>query len=198
MIDIISNIERALWPLDHPRHEIPVRGLSLGAPGKAPRYKAAVLIPIILRQCGPTVLFTHRSDNLSVHAGQVSFPGGKIETDDVDATAAALRETFEEIGIAKHAVKPVGLLDFYDTITDFRILPVVGLVDESVNIRVDKREVASVFEVSLNELQCKSHYRKHTVSRQGEVHHYYSYQHHDYLIWGATAGMLRNLIQRLY
>ncbi len=156
-----------------------------------------MLIPIICRQTGPTILFTHRSDTLSIHAGQVSFPGGRIESADIDATAAALRETHEEVGIEANAIKPLGLLDFYDTITDYRILPVVGLVNEPVTIRADQREVASVFEVSLSELMSDDRYQKHLVSREGRSHHYYSYQHEEYLIWGATAGMLRNLIHRI-
>ena len=197
MTNIISRLESVLWPLDHPRHEIPVGGLSLSESGAQPRHKAAVLVPIIARQDGPTILFTHRSDALSIHAGQVSFPGGKIECSDADATAAALRETYEEVGIQQAAVRPLGLLDFYDTITDFRILPVVGLVNEPVAIRPDLNEVASVFEVKLSSLMCVDHYQKHLVSRNGQEHHYYSYQHQEYLIWGATAGMLRNLIHRL-
>ena len=197
MTDVINNLELALWPLDHPRSQIPVRGLSLGEADVAPQFKAAVLIPIILRHDGPTILFTHRSDELSLHAGQVSFPGGKIEDSDIDATAAALRETHEEVGIMADTVTPLGLLDYYDTITDFRILPVVGLVDESVEISADKREVASVFEVCLGDLLCEDRYQKHTVSRQGQKYHYYSFQHQEYLIWGATAGILRNLIRKL-
>ena len=197
MTDVINNLELALWPLDHPRSQIPVRGLSLGDADVAPQFNAAVLIPIILRQDGPTILFTHRSDELSLHAGQVSFPGGKIEDRDIDATATALRETHEEVGISTDAVKPLGLLDYYDTITDFRILPVVGVIDESVEIRADRREVASVFEVSLLDLLCEDRYQKHLVSRHGQQHHYYSFQHREYLIWGATAGMLRNLIRKL-
>lgn len=197
MTGVISGFEFDLWPLDHPRERIPVRGFRPGNAAVTSRQMAAVLIPIILRQTGPTILFTHRSETLGVHAGQVSFPGGKIESCDADAIAAALRETREEVGIAAEAIKPVGLLDFYDTITDFRILPVVGLVDESAHIRADRREVASVFEVSLNDLRCMDRYRKHTVSLLGQEHHYYSYQHQEYLIWGATAAILRNLIERI-
>jgi len=196
VIDVIKALDFTLWPLDHPRDRIPVRGFRREGADE-PARMAAVLIPIIMRQGGPTILFTHRSEALSAHAGQVSFPGGKIESTDDDAIAAALRESHEEVGIAAISVKPVGLLDFYDTITDFRILPVVGLVDETVNIRADRREVASVFEVSLNELKCEERYQKHTVSMLGQEHHYHSYQHEDYLIWGATAAMLRNLIKRI-
>jgi 8-oxo-dGTP pyrophosphatase MutT (NUDIX family) len=195
--DEINNIESVLWPLDHPRSRIPVGGINLNESGAEPDYKAAVLIPIMWRRNGPTILFTHRSDELSVHAGQVSFPGGKIEAADIDATAAALRETHEEVGIAATAVQPLGLLDFYDTITNYRILPVVGIVREPVEICADQREVASVFEVSLGELMCEDRYQKHSVTRGDRLHHYYSYQHNEYLIWGATAGILRNLIHRL-
>ena len=196
MTDVIENLSPALWPLDHPRDQIPVRGFRPDAT-VIPRQMAAVLIPIILRQSEPTILFTHRSEALSVHAGQVSFPGGKVETSDADAIAAALRETWEEVGIAAKWVQPVGLLDFYDTITDFRILPVVGLVDESAAIQAEGSEVASIFEVKLDDLRREDRYQKHSVSMLGQNHHYYAYKHDEYLIWGATAAMLRNLIHRM-
>ena len=196
MIDVIKALDISLWPLDHPRDRIPVRGFRREG-FIAPVQMAAVLIPIIMRHDEPTILFTHRSEALSAHAGQVSFPGGKIESTDHDAVATALRETHEEVGIEAHSVSPVGLLDFYDTITDFRILPVVGVVEEAVNVYADQREVAAVFEVSLSELRCEDRYQKHTVSMLGQEHHYHSYQHEDYLIWGATAAMLRNLIKKI-
>lgn len=195
LVDLITDLDIALWPLDHPRDRIPIHSFR-PAGADVPRLAAAVLIPIIMRQNGPTILFTHRSEALSSHAGQVSFPGGKVEPEDQDAIAAALRESNEEVGIDSKWVQPVGLLDFHDTITDFRILPVVGLVDDQVVIEADHREVAAVFEVSLKELKSEERYELHTASILGQEHQYHSFQHEDYLIWGATAAILRDLIKR--
>jgi 8-oxo-dGTP pyrophosphatase MutT (NUDIX family) len=199
MEDLRNQLVKALLPLDFPRDQIPLGGYghATSAATVVPRYNAAVLIPIIARDDGPVVLFTQRSDALSAHASQVSFPGGRIESHDSDGIAAALRETHEEVGINPKYVQPLGLLDFYDTISDFRIMPVVGLVAASANIEPDLREVAAVFEVSLNSLRDLSRYRKHSVRYQGQRHQYYSYQHGAFNIWGATAQMMRNLVKKL-
>ncbi|MFC4161344.1 NUDIX hydrolase [Chitinimonas lacunae] len=150
---------------------------------------AAVLLPIVLRPGAPTLLLTRRNDRLSHHAGQISFPGGRIEFEETPEQAA-LRETWEEVGIAAEHIIPVGRLSPYVTISRFRITPVVGLVAPSFTLNLAPDEVAEAFEVPLSFVLERANYREHGVDLPGRrvVSHALDWQ--GRLIWGATAGML--------
>ena len=159
---------------------------------------AAVLVPIILRDNEPTMLLTQRTDHLSSHAGQVAFPGGRIDAGDVDAVDAALREAEEETGLARSFVEPLGFLDTYMTVTAYHVVPVVALVKPGFTITPQANEVSAVFEVPLRFLMTPEHHEKHSREWQGKLRYYYAMPYESRYIWGATAGMIRNLYDRLY
>ena len=162
-----------------------------------PLTPAAVLVPLIEHAGGLTVLLTQRTDHLNDHAGQVSFPGGKIDDTDADAVEAALRETHEEVGIEPARVEVVGRLDDYVTGTGFTITPVVGLLAPGFAVIPDPFEVADVFEVPLAFfLDPANHHRESRVWK-GRERHFYVMPYEDRYIWGATAGMLVNLYDAL-
>lgn len=154
---------------------------------------AAVLIPIVRRPTGLTVLLTQRTAHLRDHAGQVSFPGGRCEPDDPTPQATALRESREEVGIEPEQVEILATLPDYFTGTGFRITPVVGLVTPPLNLRLDDFEVAEVFEPPLEFLLDPANYRRHQIERAGVLHSYWAAPWRGYFIWGATAGMLVGL-----
>jgi len=160
--------------------------------------RAAVLVPIIKREPTASVLLTQRHAGLSNHAGQVAFPGGKFDRDDRDATACALREAFEETGLAARFVRPIGYLDAYHTRTGFRVIPVVALVDTGFELKPAPDEVDAVFEVPLAFLMDPRHHRRETRTWQGRERNFYAMPWGERYIWGATAGMIRNLYERLY
>ena len=162
-----------------------------------PLIGAAVLVPIVGRRSGPTVLLTKRTDHLRDHAGQISFPGGRIDPGDADARAAALREAEEEIGLAPRQVRPVARLDTYVVRTGFEVVPIVGLVTPPLSLELDSFEVAEAFEVPLAFFLDPAN--KQTQSRlfRGEERHFYVFPYRDHFIWGATAGMLVNLAEVL-
>lgn len=162
-----------------------------------PARKAAVLVPIILRP-QLTVLLTKRAAALRRHAGQIAFPGGRMDDGDETALATALREAEEEVGLPPQLVEPLGYLDGYRTVTGFEILPIVGLISPELEIRPDPNEVASVFEVPLSFLMSPANLRKHAREWQGRSRHYYAIEYGEHYIWGATAGMLKNLHERLF
>ena len=159
---------------------------------------AAVLIPIIERGAGLSVLFTRRADHLARHAGQVSFPGGRVGEEDDDAVAAALRETEEEVGLLRSFVDVRGELDRYETGTGFAIQPFVGLVREGFELKVDASEVAEAFEVPLAFLMDPANLKQQSAHWQGRERRYYAMNYDRHYIWGATAGILVNLYERLY
>lgn len=159
---------------------------------------AAVLIPIIERQAGLQVLFTRRADHLARHAGQVSFPGGRLNDDDGHAVEAALRETEEEVGLPRSFVEVRGELDRYETGTGFSIHPFVGLVREGFELRIDASEVAEAFEVPLAFLMDPENHQQQMTMWQGRERRYYAMTFGSHYIWGATAGILINLHERLY
>jgi 8-oxo-dGTP pyrophosphatase MutT (NUDIX family) len=163
----------------------------------APPRPAAVLVPVIART-EATILLTQRPEAMRQHAGQISFPGGKVEPDDVDAIAAALREAEEEIGLDRRLVEPIGFLDGYRTGTGFNIVPVVALVRPEFELKLDPVEVADVFEVPLRFLMDEANHQKHARPWKGRDRHYYAMPYGDRYIWGATAGMIKNLHQRLW
>lgn len=158
---------------------------------------AAVLMPIVEREAGMTVLLTRRTDHLHQHAGQISFPGGKIEDHDADAVAAALRETEEEVGLSHTHVDVVGQIDEYQTGTGFSITPVVGLVRPGFTVAPDEFEVAEVFEVPLDFLMDPTNHKRHRMTWKGREREYYAMPYRNYYIWGATAGMLVNLYEKI-
>jgi 8-oxo-dGTP pyrophosphatase MutT (NUDIX family) len=159
---------------------------------------AAVLIPIIERAAGMSVLFTRRADHLARHAGQVSFPGGRLSDGDDDEVAAALRETEEEVGLSRTFVTVLGELDRYETGTGFAIHPFVGLVREGFHLTIDKAEVAEAFEVPLVFLMDPTNHEPRSATWQGRERRFYGMTYDGHYIWGATAGILINLYERLY
>jgi 8-oxo-dGTP pyrophosphatase MutT (NUDIX family) len=161
-------------------------------PGR-PLIRAAVLVGLVEQPEGLTVLLTRRSDSLPHHAGQISFPGGCIEAQDTDATAAALREAQEEIGLASGTVEIVGRLDTYVTRTGFEVTPIVGLVTPPLALRPDPTEVAEAFETPLDFLLDRANHRRDSREFGGTLRHFYAMPWGRHYIWGATAGMLVNL-----
>ncbi len=170
--------------------------LEDGAEGGA-LTPAAVLFPIVLRAEAPTVMLTQRTAHLRDHAGQISFPGGRIEPEDPSVLHAALREAEEEVGLAPEQVRVVGYLPEYRTSTGFSVTPVVGLVTPPFSVRPDPFEVAEVFEVPLSFLLDPANHQRHEVHWRGRLRQYYAMPYGDYFIWGATAGMIVSLSRLL-
>jgi 8-oxo-dGTP pyrophosphatase MutT (NUDIX family) len=166
-------------------------------PPDQPLKPAAVLVPIVDREDGMTVLLTKRTEHLNDHAGQVSFPGGRAEPEDADAVATALREAEEEIGLGRAFVDILGRLDTYITGTGYSVTPVVGIVRPGFTLTIDPYEVAEAFEVPLAFLLDEKNHERHSREYRGTVRHFWAMPYNDYFIWGATAGMLRNLYNRV-
>ena len=183
-------------PADHRRSDDDLN------PGMMPMKQlprpAAVLIPIIAHEPEATVLLTLRKGDLASHAGQVAFPGGKIDSEDKDEVAAALRETEEETGLAPSFVEPVGFLDAYLTRTNYRVVPVVAIVTPGFHLSPAADEVAAVFEVPLRFLMSPENHLIHSREWQGKERQFYAMPFGERYIWGATAGMLKSLYDRLY
>ena len=158
---------------------------------------AAVLVPLVDHAHGMTVLLTQRTAHLSAHAGQISFPGGRIEEDDADAVAAALRETEEEVGLPRERVSVIGRLDTYLTGTGFEITPIVGIVAPPFPLAIDPFEVAEAFEVPLSYVLDRRNHQR--VERQSGAHRraFFVLPYEGRNIWGATAGILVNLAEVL-
>jgi len=159
--------------------------------------EAAVLVGLVPRANGTQVLLTRRTDALRNHAGQVSFPGGRIEPADADAVAAARRETFEEVGIPPSLVTPLGYLDAFTTITGFRVLPVVATIDSGYVARPDPNEVAEVFEVPLDFLLDPANLASLSLEHRGRARQVWEFSYPGQRIWGVTAAILLNLRERL-
>jgi 8-oxo-dGTP pyrophosphatase MutT (NUDIX family) len=158
---------------------------------------AAVLVPIIARPAGLTVLFTQRTAHLKAHSGQVSFPGGRAEPGDASPEETALRESEEEIGLPRDRVEVLARLPEYFTRTGFRVTPVIGLIAPPVELVPDPREVESIFEVPLAFLLDASNHKRQTREFQGRTVGYYEMPYGNRYIWGATAGMVVNLYRAL-
>ena len=179
------------------RLAVPVLGVRGNGSAAADNIRAAVLVPLVERVQGWYVLLTLRSADLADHAGQVSFPGGRIEPEDPDAIHAALREAKEEIGLPMNHVEVVGRLDTWFTGTGFEVTPVVGLVQPPQSLVADPVEVAEVFEVPLDFVLDKRNHLRRARQLRGEQRFFYELPYPHRNIWGATAGMLVNLAEVL-
>jgi len=165
---------------------------GFGPPATALR-EAAVLVPLVDRADEVTVIFTQRTATLTAHAGQISFPGGRMEPEDESPEDTALRETAEEIGLERGRIEIVGRLDTYVTRTGFRVTPVVGVVTPPFLLTPDPTEVAEVFEVPLSFLLDPANQQRHSREFLGKPRFFYAFPYQQRYIWGATAGMLVNL-----
>jgi 8-oxo-dGTP pyrophosphatase MutT (NUDIX family) len=158
---------------------------------------AAVLVPVIDHAGGATILLTRRAETLRHHKGQISFPGGRRDEGDADLAAAALRESQEEVGLDPATVSIIGYLDDYPTLTGYRITPVVGVVNQAFTPVIDPGEVAETFELPLALLLAERAFERKILSREGFNVPFMELNHAGHRIWGATAGILWNLRQKL-
>jgi 8-oxo-dGTP pyrophosphatase MutT (NUDIX family) len=165
--------------------------------GVAATRPAAVLVPVVDRPA-PAVILTMRTSELSSHAGQIAFPGGKIDKTDKGPLAGALREAKEEIGLDARLIEPLGYLDLYLTFSGFRILPVVARVAPTYELTLNASEVADAFEVPLDFLMGPENHQRHSREWKGVQRQYYAMPYQERYIWGVTAGILRNLYERVY
>jgi 8-oxo-dGTP pyrophosphatase MutT (NUDIX family) len=190
----LSDVPRAFAPERPGDH-----ALNPGAGPIAPAAltPAAVLVPLVAHDDGVRVLLTRRTDRLSHHSGQISFPGGRVDEGDRDLVACALREAEEEIGLDRRFVRVLGALDCYITVTGFAVTPLVAAVTPGFRLRIDPAEVAEAFDVPLEFLLDPANHRRHGGVFNGVQRHWWAMPYGDYYIWGATAGMLRNLHERL-
>lgn len=166
-------------------------------PHARPLRPAAVLVPLIERPTGATILLTRRTEHLAHHAGQISFPGGRAEAGDTDPIDTALREAEEEVGLDRRQVEILGQLDRYQTITEFLVTPVVGVLEPPVRLNPDPHEVAEVFEVPLSFVLDPRNHQRHALWIRGRCRYYYVLPYGEYRIWGATAAMLVGLARTL-
>ncbi|MBB4301211.1 8-oxo-dGTP pyrophosphatase MutT (NUDIX family) [Rhodobium orientis] len=159
---------------------------------------AAVLVPVVAREPEATVLLTVRTEHLPSHAGQIAFPGGKIDDGDRSALHAALREAEEEIGLVRDVIEPIGQLEPYVSNSGFRIVPVLSVVAPDFTLTINEHEVADAFEVPLSFLMTTSNHRRSSKIHEGLYRMFYEMPYGDRYIWGVTAGILRRIYERLY
>lgn len=207
-IDPSARSDRAAYFFDRatarlaPRPELDAPSIGEGVlvPGfrPGPPRDAAVLIPIVDRRPDATVLLTRRTDTLATHAGQIAFPGGKIDADDADPIACALREAEEEVGLRRDAVVLLGCLPPFLTGTGFRIFPVLARIDPDYDLRLNSDEVAEAFEVPLAFLMDAANHRRASRVFNGVERQFYEMPFGGHYIWGATAGIIRALYERIY
>lgn len=198
--DLETRLRARLDPVDRLSHEVTRGDRDLNPDVKIEPQAfraAAVLAPIIKRAEGWTLLFTERAADLSSHAGQISFPGGRIEAGETPLDAA-LRETEEEIGLARRYIDSIGGFGAYETGTGFNIVPIVALIEPGFMLTPDPREVASVFEVPFDFLMDEANHERREGEFNGVKRSYLAMPYEGRFIWGATAGMIRALYERLY
>jgi 8-oxo-dGTP pyrophosphatase MutT (NUDIX family) len=202
------NRARAVLTLDVPagltdETIVPARGdhdldpMAAAIAAVRPIRPAAVLVPVVARD-EPMVLLTQRTAHLKDHSGQISFPGGKIDATDATPMAAALREADEEIGLAPNRIEPIGYLDLYLTTFGFRIVPLVARVTPDFVLTLNRDEVDDAFEVPLGFLMSPENHQRKSREWNGLTRHFYEMPFGERCIWGATAGILRNLYERIY
>ncbi len=180
--------------LDLPIFASDLRGEDILARGEA--VDAAVLIPVVDRPI-PTVILTQRTDELPSHPGQVAFPGGKVDPEDENPVAAALREAEEEIALPRDQVELVGITDLYLTGTGFHITPVIGVVPPDIELVPEAGEVAAIFEVPFDHLFDPNNYEEHELEWEGRMRRYFQMYWEERRIWGVTAAIIMNLSHRL-
>ena len=201
--DVIARIRAAESDVGVRRSGQHTRGdhdLNPGLPGlwaEKPLTAAAVLVPIVAHPDQLTVLLTRRSAHLHDHAGQISFPGGRVDPCDENPVACALREAEEEVRLPRELTEVIGRLDTYQTRTGFEIVPVVGIVKPPFDLKPDPFEVAEIFEVPLDFIVDPANHRRDSRVFQGAERHFWAMPFGTYYIWGATAGMLVNLSEVL-
>lgn len=192
-----ERLVRSVAPLDKGVRSLEVNGYRpLGRKRYRPNQTAAVLVPV-LDQPEPGILLTRRAEHLFHHPGQVSFPGGRAEESDISAVQTALREAEEEIGLESDYVTPVGFLDRFDTVSDYRVLPIVALVRPPARWKLDTREVVEVFTLPLEVALNREMYQEKVVVLDEVRHVIHSLEWQGNRVWGATAAMLLNLVQRM-
>ncbi len=179
------------------RSDFDDQATMMAMPDELTLTQAAVLVPIVKRPEGASVLLTMRAASLRSHSAQIAFPGGKIDADDATAVDAALREAEEEIGLDRSLVTPLGFLDAYLTGSGYRIVPVVAAVEPDYTLALNPGEVAEAFEAPLGFLMNPDNHARHGREWRGVWRSYYAMPYGERYIWGATAGILRNLHDRL-
>lgn len=183
--------------ISRPRGDHELQPQPMSEPDEAAAVPAAVLIPVVQRAEGPTVILTQRAAALRSHSSQVAFPGGRVDAVDGSPVVTALRETEEEIGLSRQHVRTLGFLDAYLTGTGYRIVPVVALVEPAFSLTLNPLEVDAAFEAPLSFLLDPANHRREGREWKGLYRTYYAMPFGERYIWGATAGMIRNLYERL-
>ena len=196
--DPFARLRRAVRGLENPPRAAAWNAAELAdLPIPPPVRAAAVLVPFVRREEGLSLLFTRRTEHLRHHAGQISFPGGGVEAGDRDVVAAALRETEEETGIAPALVEPFGYLDLLATVSGYQVTPVAGFVDGDYSLRLDAQEVDEAFEVPLSHVLEPGRLRRESLLWNGRERDIFAIEWQGRRIWGATAAILKNLLDRL-